>query len=215
MKLISPFSPYMMKTKATPRFMQLVNETGDRVLADPEETKKFDLSPKLVGKVKKEIMIPIENEPDRKYVTDELRNNGFAFLEAMMKKGIAHKWTDEFDGVVPAPRNLGVLSAWIVSSYAGDYNPWHWHGGDIGGLIYLKIPKGMAGVVKRDKEHYPSNGLTEFAYGDKQDMRQGTLIIKPRVGDFYVFPSWLRHFVYPFDCEGERRTMSFNLVFRK
>ncbi|NMJ87694.1 MAG: hypothetical protein EX285_07655, partial [Thaumarchaeota archaeon] len=24
------------------------------------------------------------------------------------------------------------------------------------------------------------------------------------------FPSWLRHFVYPFTSEGERRSMSFN-----
>jgi hypothetical protein len=30
------------------------------------------------------------------------------------------------------------------------------------------------------------------------------------LGKLLVFPSWLRHFVYPFKCEGERRSMSFN-----
>jgi hypothetical protein len=34
----------------------------------------------------------------------------------------------------------------------------------------------------------------------------------PVPGDLYLFPSWLRHLVYPFRGDGERRSMSFNAM---
>ena len=39
--------------------------------------------------------------------------------------------------------------------------------------------------------------------------------IDPIEGKMYLFPSWLKHSVYPFYCEGERRSLSFNAFFRK
>jgi hypothetical protein len=45
-------------------------------------------------------------------------------------------------------------------------------------------------------------------------MRAEAIKFKPEVGKFLVFPSYLRHFVYPFKCEGERRSMSFNTNMR-
>ena len=38
-------------------------------------------------------------------------------------------------------------------------------------------------------------------------------MVKPQVGDFYVFPSELFHCVYPFHTEGERRSFSANFNF--
>ena len=35
--------------------------------------------------------------------------------------------------------------------------------------------------------------------------------LKPEVGKFYMFPSWLQHMVYPFEGPGERRTVAANL----
>ena len=32
----------------------------------------------------------------------------------------------------------------------------------------------------------------------------------PEVGHFYLFPNYLMHTVYPFNEEGERRSISFN-----
>ena len=46
--------------------------------------------------------------------------------------------------------------------------------------------------------------------GDKQNFRNDTLTFRPEVGKMLVFPSWLKHSVYPFDVDGERRSMSFN-----
>jgi len=37
--------------------------------------------------------------------------------------------------------------------------------------------------------------------------------ITPEVGDFYIFPHYLMHTVYPFkDTDEERRSISFNAV---
>ena len=37
------------------------------------------------------------------------------------------------------------------------------------------------------------------------------VVMKPEVGKFFMFPSWLQHSVYPFEGEGERRTVAANL----
>lgn len=215
-KFTAPFSPYLMQTKVSKEFLNLVNTSADDVLADPAKINQWDASQQLVGKVTHEVQIPIVNEADRLFVTEEMRALGLMYLQKMIELDIAHNWFDLYGDIVPTTRNLGIMSAWIVSSRAGDYNPWHWHGGDIGGLVYLKVPKGMGKALREEeKDHYPASGFTEFAYGDKHDMRCGTHILRPVVGNVYVFPSWLRHFVYPFACEGERRSMSFNLIFRK
>ena len=55
-----------------------------------------------------------------------------------------------------------------------------------------------------------TNGLIEFIYGETQDMRSNYLKFKPEIGKLLIFPSYLKHFVYPFYSEGERRSMSFN-----
>jgi len=49
--------------------------------------------------------------------------------------------------------------------------------------------------------------------GDKQDLRSDTLTFRPEVGKLLMFPSWLKHSVYPFDVDGERRSMSFNAYY--
>ena len=65
-------------------------------------------------------------------------------------------------------------------------------------------------LKKEYEDHYPSNGLIEFMYGENQDMRSDNIKFKPEVGTILLFPSYLKHFVYPFYCDGERRSMSFN-----
>jgi hypothetical protein len=38
-------------------------------------------------------------------------------------------------------------------------------------------------------------------------------LVKPRVGDFYIFPSHVVHGVYPFYTKGERQSFGLNLNF--
>ena len=52
---------------------------------------------------------------------------------------------------------------------------------------------------KEGEDHYPVGGAIQFMQGDKQNFRNDTLTFRPEVGKMLVFPSWLKHSVYPFD----------------
>ena len=47
-------------------------------------------------------------------------------------------------------------------------------------------------------------------HGTQQFLSDGSLSIKPKVGDFYIFPNYLFQSVNPFTGPGERRSISFN-----
>ena len=42
-------------------------------------------------------------------------------------------------------------------------------------------------------------------------LSESNVKITPKVGDFYLFPHYMMHNVYPFKGKGERRSMSFNV----
>ena len=66
---------------------------------------------------------------------------------------------------------------------------------------------------KEMEDHYPVSGMIQFMQGDKQNLRSDTLTFKPEVGKMLLFPSWLKHSVFPFYVDGERRSMSFNAYY--
>jgi len=114
-------------------------------------------------------------------------------------------------GTKPTIDNIHLTHSWVVSQYAGDFNPFHHHNGDFSAGVYLKVPEGMNDEWEEDfQDHYPAKGLIEFGFGESQPFRADNIKFKPEVGKFLVFPSWLKHLVYPFSVEGERRMMSFN-----
>ena len=54
-KFHEPFSPAILETTVSDRFVNIVNTVADDVLSSDEKSKKWDWSHKLVGKVNKEI----------------------------------------------------------------------------------------------------------------------------------------------------------------
>ena len=51
----------------------------------------------------------------------------------------------------------------------------------------------------------------QLIHGSKMFLSHSTLNIVPEVGDFYFFPNYLMHTVYPFNGTAEeRRSISFN-----
>ena len=205
------FSPTIMQFKVSDRFVDIVNTTGDAVLPDDGLSKKFDFSNSLVGKVSKEVRIPILDENDKEYYKSTLKDGCLEYLKTMIEKKRAYEWTKGGGSNEPTRDNIHLAQSWIVSQYKHEYNPWHTHSGHFSGVIYLKIPDDMNKEYDEEfKDHYPASGLIEFMYGEKADFRSDNLKFKPEVGTMLVFPSWLKHSVYPFYVDGERRSMSFN-----
>jgi hypothetical protein len=205
------FSPTILESRVPQRFIDMINNVGDEVLTDDGLSKKYDFSNNLVGKVSKEVQIPIYKKEDANYALFILRNYCKEYLKQMQEWGRSYEWNKAAGAKPPEAENIHIAQTWIVSQYKNEYNPWHKHSGHFSGVIYLKIPEKMdEHFVTETKDHYPASGLIEFAYGEAQDMRSDTLMVKPEVGMILIFPSWLKHSVYPFYCDGERRSMSFN-----
>ena len=210
-KFHEPFSPAILETTVSHRFVRVVNNVSDDVLSSDEKSKKWDWSHKLVGKVNKEILIPVTDKDDRAFLFKTMKQGCLDYLNHMIKKNRNNPWTRMDTGREPTIDNIHLTHSWEVSQYAGEFNPFHHHTGDFSGGIYLKVPDGMNDEWEEDfKDHYPAKGLIEFGFGEQQSFRCDNIKFKPEVGKFLIFPSWLKHLVYPFSVEGERRMMSFN-----
>ena len=94
------------------------------------------------------------------------------------------------------------------------------------GLVTLNRPKALNALTHEmclaldaklkewetdEKPFYPSHGYLQFAHGTDAHYSVSNFMVRPRVGDFYVFPSYMFHCVYPFRTKGERRSFSMNL----
>ena len=89
MKFHIPFSPTIMETEVPKRFIDIVNEIGDEVLSDDKKSAQWDWSNHLVGKVHKEVQIPIVNKEDGDYCKSILRGACIDYLKHMISKSCA------------------------------------------------------------------------------------------------------------------------------
>jgi len=111
--------------------------------------------------------------------------------------------------------NLKMKSSWVNYMKAGEFNPPHTHKADnesclLSCVLYLNIPEDMS-----EEKHISNSappGSIEFMYGQPQDYNTSSMSFAPKVGDFYIFPGWLIHCVYPFKSNGTRISISANLV---
>ena len=125
-------------------------------------------------------------------------------------------------------RQVGIDELWSVHSYERDYNPIHDHGTKtimgISCTSWTKVPQQILDQPTAGSPEYNlynasgnSDGCLAFNYGinslmDVQLLRPPqSFVIKPEIGKFLMFPSWLQHMVYPFEGDGERRTVAANL----
>ena len=188
MKNIKPFGPSIGKTKISRRFLEILNkEIDNKVL-----TKINDYSSKLASQIKKEIKI--SNNFIKKNLENEIKKNIKNFLKNEKIRKV---------------KNIKILNLWVVSQYKGEYNPIHYHDGDISGVGYLKVPKDMTKnkfLKKKDK----TNGTIDFINGQRGFLSRSIFNIVPKERDLIIFPNYLMHTAYPFNVNAERRSFSFN-----
>ena len=193
--IYQPFGPSILKVKMPQGYVNLLNAEADKILYDEKLSKKYDWSHNLAGNVKNEIAI------------DPGKIKGFPeFLVTMSNQYLTKvlpEWTT--DAKVS-------FRVWVVSQYAGDFNPVHIHDANLSGVAFLKVPPGFKEEYEKE-DHHPTAGCLEFLGSIPNHFARHSYIVKPEVGDFYLFPSWLAHQVYPFRWEGERRSMAFNVHF--
>ena len=196
MKYIKPFGPSIGKTKISKKFLDILNKEID----NKDLTKKNDYSSKLASQIKKEVKI--SNNFIKKNLEREIKKNIKDFLKNEKIKKV---------------KDIKILNLWVVSQFKNEYNPIHYHDGDLSGVGYLKIPKDMTKnkLLKNKKDK--TNGTIDFINGQRSFLSRSIFNIVPKERDLLIFPNYLMHTAYPFNINSERRSFSFNakIIFKK
>ena len=194
-KFIKTFGPSIVKAKIPEKLLNDLNEYVDKIIEDKEKAKKLDLGPKLAGDVTQEFQL--EGEFAKK----------IGWLQFLAN--VTSEWIKFETGKKITEFN--VTSSWIVRQFKNEYNPIHWHSGHISGAGFLKVPKTLGSHLQDKGDKKYSGGNLNLIHGSNMFLSRSMYEIKPEVGDFYFFPHYVMHTVYPFKgTEEERRSISFN-----
>ncbi|WP_440927188.1 putative 2OG-Fe(II) oxygenase [Candidatus Pelagibacter sp.] len=189
MRNIKPFGPSIGKAKISKKFLDILNtEIDNKIL-----TKKNDYSSKLASQIKKEIKI--SNNFIKKNLEKEIKKNIKNFLKNEKIKKV---------------EDIKILNLWVVSQFKDEYNPIHYHDGDLSGVGYLKVPKGMTKNKFLKNKKDKTNGTIDFINGQRGFLSKSIFNIIPKERDLLIFPNYLMHTAYPFNINAERRSFSFN-----
>ena len=156
-------------------------------------SKKNDYSYKLASQIKNEIKI--SNSIINKILSKELIKNIKDYLKMSEIKKI---------------KDVKIIKLWVVRQFKNEYNPVHYHDGQLSGVGYLQIPKNMNQNKLIKNKKFQTNGTIDFINGQKNFLSKSIYNLNPKIGDLLIFPNYLMHTAYPFNIDGERRSFSFN-----
>ena len=196
MKTFRAFGPTLGKGKLSKKILKIINTQVDKTVI----SKKNDYSSKLVSQIQSEIKL--DSTFINKNLSKELIKN--------IKKYLKVSGVDKI-------KEVKIINLWVVRQFKNEYNPIHYHNGQLSGVGYLKIPKYMNQnkIIKNKK--VKTNGTIDFINGQKNFLSKSIFNLNPKLGDLVIFPNYLMHAAYPFNVDGERRSFSFNakIIFKK
>ena len=194
-ELIKIFGPSVLKVNIPEKIINNLNNYIDKTIENEKKSEELDIGERLVGDVTQEFEI------EQKIIQE----SGWGqFLSNCVSKWIEIETKNKI-------KKFQILKSWVVRQFQNEYNPTHWHSGHISGAGFLKVPSDL-GKNKQNKEkiNYKGGNL-QLMHGSRMFLSHSTMNIVPKVGDFYFFPNYLMHHVYPFkDTKEERRSISFN-----
>ena len=195
-QFIRPFGPMICKVSMPKDIIKGLNDYVDETIKNEKKINELDHGKNLAGNVKQEFKLEKEFIENSKW--------GY-FLSNCAKVWIKKTLNQEIT-------KFQLISSWIVRQFKNEYNPIHTHGGHLSGVGYLKVPESFGDYEQKTKVAN-QNGMLTLIHGSRTFMSESTFSIKPKVGDFYFFPNYLMHTVYPFvGTDDERRSVSFNAL---
>ena len=193
LKVLSPFGPKIAKLKFPKTIVLKINDEVDKIIKK-KRLGKNDYSKKLVGEVSQEIQL------------------SKSFIDKNIKSFISKKISEYLKIIKKKDsKKIIIKNFWVVRQFKNEYNPVHYHDGNISGIGYLKIPINIYKSKKKTKV----NGTIDFMNGTRTFLSNSIYNHVPKVGDLIFFPNYLMHVVYPFSVDGERRSFSFNIEIDK
>ncbi|MDC3174384.1 2OG-Fe(II) oxygenase family protein [Candidatus Pelagibacter sp.] len=193
LELLQPFGPSIAKVSIPHEMIKLMNNYIDEVIIDKKKSESLDDGYKLAGNVTQEFRLEGEFMKRIKWMD---------FLALSVQNWLLKKTGNKI-------KRFDLIASWVVRQFKNEYNPVHYHAGNVSGVGYLKVPQYMGETIQKDKKN--RNGNLVLIHGSSQFLSKSILTIEPKVGDFYLFPNYVMHTVYPFaDTDDERRSVSFN-----
>ena len=196
-QLIRAFGPTIAKIKIPNEMVKALNDYVDGLILDKKKSKELSAGANLAGDVTQEFKL--EKEFSQRVGWLDLISKGvFQWIQMSTNQSI---------------KEFKMIDSWIVRQFQNEYNPVHMHGGHVSGAGFLKVPKTFGKYVQEEKDRVKNyaGGTLNLIHGSKQFLSKSTFQIRPEVGDFYFFPNYMMHTVYPFkDTDEERRSISFN-----
>ena len=193
-ELIKVFGPSVFKVTIPENIVKTLNKYIDDIISSKEKSLKLNVGEKLAGDVTQEFKLEKKIMEDSGW-TQFLANCTGKWIELETQKKIT---------------TFQLINSWIVRQFKNEYNPTHYHSGHISGAGFLKLPKTFGEYVQKKNMDYKGGNL-QLIHGNRLFLCPSLLDIKPKVGDFYFFPHYLMHTVFPFkDSDEERRSISFN-----
>jgi len=105
--------------------------------------------------------------------------------------------------------DLSVHNGWFIVNKKGDFNKPHKHPPyTFSGVYYLKCNDDSGELIfnnQAEMNNYAVN-YTNFNSSNSKDF-----YIKPQVGQLYIWPAWIEHYVTPNKSDSERIVYSFNI----
>ena len=194
LKIVKPFGPSVMQSQIPEKLINDLNDYVDEIIKDQEKSNKLDFGNKLAGDVTQEFRLEKEFAKNVGWI-DYLAKCVYSWIEKELNLKIT---------------KFELLESWIVRQFENEYNPVHYHSGHVSGAGYLKVPKNLGKFIQNKDKQFQGGDLN-LIHGSRQFLSRSIFPIKPKVGDFYFFPNYLMHTVYPFKgTEEERRSISFN-----
>ena len=190
MKTFRAFGPTLGKSKLSKKIIRVINNHVDKTTL----SKKNDYSSKLASQIKNEIKFT-KSFID-KNLSKELINNIKNYLKKSDIKNI---------------KEIKIINLWAVRQFKNEYNPIHYHNGQLSGVGYLMIPKNMNQNKMVKNKKIKTNGTIDFINGQRSFLSKSIYNLNPKLGDLILFPNYLMHTAYPFNIDGERRSFSFNV----
>ena len=173
--------------------VQISYEEVQKILSYCKKDKKLDFRQQLAGHINDEYLL---NNEDILPIL-------LPYLEIYLKARHEHM-NISFNGTIKMDK------AWVNYMKEGEFNPPHVHAGDLSCVLYLNITEDMIKNKENHVANSPAPGSVEFRYGENLKNNIYLQNFFPEVGDFYIFPSWLQHYVFPFKSKGERISLSAN-----
>jgi len=189
MKNFKPFGPSIGKTRISKKFIDKLNREFD----GKSNSMKRDYSSKLASQIQNEVNF------SNKYI----EKNYSSYLKKIIEKFLHNEGIKKI-------KKIDILNLWVVRQYKGEYNPIHYHEGDLSGVGYIKLPNDMTKNKLLKNKKIRTNGTIDFVNGQRAFLSKSIYNVIPKVGDLILFPNYLMHTAYPFNKDGERRSFSFN-----